>query len=319
MASIQNGCDIEHTGKGRGRLHSYVVALRPWSFTVTLCPVTLGSVIAYKSIGDFNIWIFIVTCLTSLSVHAAGNLVNTYYDYMKGIDSKKSDDRTLVDHILTPDDVMRLGTVFYVIGCLGFAMLTFFSNAKMEHLALVYFGGLSSSFLYTGGPGLKYVALGDIVIFLTFGPLTVFFAYLTQGGVLCEGGSLCFTPLIYAIPLALNTEAILHSNNTRDMETDRAAGIITLANLIGHTGSYILFTLLIFTPYIIFAILSLHFSRWFVLPLVTILPAFRYEKEFREGKMHGLPTRIAKLNLQLGLAYILAFLLSSKEVLPGLS
>lgn len=38
-------------------------------------------------------------------VHCAGNVVNTYYDYVKGIDNRKSDDRTLVDHILTSDEV----------------------------------------------------------------------------------------------------------------------------------------------------------------------------------------------------------------------
>lgn len=38
-------------------------------------------------------------------VHCAGNVVNTYYDYVKGIDNRKSDDRTLVDHILTLDEV----------------------------------------------------------------------------------------------------------------------------------------------------------------------------------------------------------------------
>lgn len=39
-------------------------------------------------------------------VHCAGNVVNTYYDYKKGIDNdRKSDDRTLVDHLLTIDEV----------------------------------------------------------------------------------------------------------------------------------------------------------------------------------------------------------------------
>ena len=40
-----------------------------------------------------------------LSVHCAGNVVNTYFDFIKGIDNRKSDDRTLVDHILTKDEV----------------------------------------------------------------------------------------------------------------------------------------------------------------------------------------------------------------------
>lgn len=45
-------------------------------------------------------------------------MVNTYYDYLKGIDNRKSDDRTLVDHILSEDEVNSLfAYVHNVIGC----------------------------------------------------------------------------------------------------------------------------------------------------------------------------------------------------------
>ena len=293
-------------------LSAYLVALRPWSFTASMTPVLLGSCLAYKSTDKFDFWILLITCFSALSVHAAGNLVNTYFDFLKGVDSKKSDDRTLVDQILTPNDVATMGAICYFAGCLGFLALVFISPAKMEHLALIYFGGLSGSFLYTGGLGLKYVALGDIVVFLTFGPLTVLFAFLSQGG------SLCWTPLIYAIPLALNTEAILHSNNTRDMETDRLAGIVTLAILIGKTGSYCLFTLLLFSPYIMFAVLAMNFSPWFLLPLLTIFMAFKHERTFRQGNLRWMPHMMAKLNMLIGLTYIVACTMSPTKKLIGL-
>ena len=53
----------------------------------------------------------------------------------------------------------------------------------MELLALMYFGGISSSFLYTGGIGLKYIALGDIIIMVTFGPVSVLYSFVAQTGV----------------------------------------------------------------------------------------------------------------------------------------
>ena len=297
---------------GHGRFSAYVVALRPWSFSASLTPVALGSCLAYKTFGEFNIWIFLLTCATALSVHAAGNLVNTYFDYVKGVDSSKSDDRTLVDNILTPNDVASMGAICYTVGCLGFMALVFMSPARMEHLALIYFGGLSGSFLYTGGLGLKYVALGDIIIFLTFGPVTVLFAYMSQGG------ALSWTPLLYAVPLALNTETILHGNNTRDMKTDSEAGIVTLAIIIGETGSYILFVLLLFSPYIIFTVLAINFSKLFVLPLATIFMAFGFERTFRSGNLNKIPMQIAQLNLQLGILYVCAIGFSPVAQLPGL-
>ncbi|XP_041378249.1 ubiA prenyltransferase domain-containing protein 1-like [Gigantopelta aegis] len=294
------------------RLSKYVAALRPWSFTASFTPVALGCILAYKSVGMFSLPVFFTTCLTALSVHAAGNLVNTYFDYTRGVDTKKSDDRTLVDKILLPSDIAFLGGVFYIVGCVGFLVLVLISPAKMEHLALIYFGGLSSSFLYTGGLGLKYIAMGDLLIFLTFGPLTVLFAFLTQGG------QLSLMPFFYAIPLALNTEAILHSNNARDADGDLKAGVITLAILLGQAGSYVLFSALMFLPYIMFIMMGIHCTKWLFLPALSIVGAFKLEKDFRIRRLTDMPRRVAFLNLIMGILYIVACLMADGTALPAL-
>lgn len=135
----------------KSKCAAYVLALRPWSFSASLTPVALGSALAYKSEGTVDLLVFMVCAVAVLVVHGAGNLVNTYYDFSKGIDHKKSDDRTLVDQILEPQDVVMFGAVLYSVGCLCATLLYFLSTLKLEHLALVYFGGLSGSFLYTGG------------------------------------------------------------------------------------------------------------------------------------------------------------------------
>ncbi|XP_071109147.1 ubiA prenyltransferase domain-containing protein 1-like [Haliotis cracherodii] len=310
-SEVKNGrLNIPHSFQSQ--LSQYFAALRPWSFTASFTPVALGSTLAFKTSGTYDLSIFLVICLTALSVHAAGNLVNTYFDYTRGIDSKKSDDRTLVDRLLSPADVAFLGGVFYVMGCVGFLLLAFLSPAKMEHIALIYFGGLSSSFLYTGGMGLKYIAMGDLVIFFTFGPLTVMFAFL------CQAGQLSLSPFLYAIPLALNTVGILHSNNTRDMESDKSAGIMTIAILLGRTGSYLLFAALLFVPYIVFIMMSLHCTKWMLLPVLSVFLAFRYEREFRSGHLLGMPKKMALLNLFMGVMYVCACFMADKSTLPNL-
>uniref|UniRef100_G3TFM4 UbiA prenyltransferase domain-containing protein 1 n=1 Tax=Loxodonta africana TaxID=9785 RepID=G3TFM4_LOXAF len=297
----------------RQKCASYVLALRPWSFSASLTPVALGSALAYRSQGDLDPRLLVGCAVAVLAVHGAGNLVNTYYDFSKGIDHKKSDDRTLVDRILEPQDVVRFGVFLYTLGCVCAACLYYLSPLKLEHLALIYFGGLSGSFLYTGvGIGFKYVALGDLVILITFGPLAVMFAYAVQVG------SLAVFPLVYAIPLALSTEAILHSNNTRDMESDQEAGIVTLAILIGPTLSYVLYTTLLFLPYLIFSILATRCSISLALPLLTIPMAFSLERQFRSQAFNKLPQRTAKLNLLLGLFYVFGIILAPVGSLPRL-
>ncbi|XP_078498361.1 ubiA prenyltransferase domain-containing protein 1 [Lissotriton helveticus] len=297
----------------RQKCASYVLALRPWSFSASLIPVVLGSVLAYRSQGSLNILLLLVCAVAVLAVHGAGNLVNTYYDFSKGIDHKKSDDRTLVDHILEPQDVVRFGACLYTLGCVCAACIYGLSTLKLEHLALIYFGGLSGSFLYTGGIGFKYVALGDLVILITFGPLAVMFAHAVQVGYLSVA------PLLYAVPLALNTEAILHSNNTRDMESDRQAGIVTLAILIGPTLSYILYNTLLFVPYLIFCVLATRYTISMVLPLLTIPVAFSLERQFRSRSFSKISQRTARLNLFLGLFYVFAIFLAPAGSLPRIS
>lgn len=296
------------------KLSSYVLALRPWSLSASLMPTLLGSAIAYKcsNASDFSWLTLLFTLFTVVSVHGAGNVVNTYFDYVKGIDGRKSDDRTLVDHILSKDEVVTLGAMLYAAGCFGFICLAAgISPAKMEHLALVYFGGLSSSFLYTGGIGLKYIALGDVLILIIFGPISVLFAFMSQTG------RVEWATIYYAIPLALNTEAILHSNNTRDMESDCHAGIVTLAILIGHTASHVLYAFLLFTPYILFVVLGVRHTAWFLLPLITLPAAFRIEKQFRRSDtIQSVPKQTAKLNLFFGFLYVLACSLADTEQLP---
>lgn len=149
--AVLAGAERGPPGTWRQKCKAYVLALRPWSFSASLTPVALGSALAYRAEEALDPRLLLGSAVTVLAVHGAGNLVNTYYDFSKGIDHKKSDDRTLVDQILEPQDVVRFGVFLYTVGCICAAGLYAVSTLKLEHLALIYFGGLSSSFLYTGG------------------------------------------------------------------------------------------------------------------------------------------------------------------------
>lgn len=96
------------------KIKTYLLALRPWSLSASLMPTILGSAIAFRTPAghsEFNFLIFLLTIFTVITVHGAGNVVNTYFDFVKGIDNRKSDDRTLVDHILTKDEVSLIDSV----------------------------------------------------------------------------------------------------------------------------------------------------------------------------------------------------------------
>lgn len=287
-------------------IRPYLTALRPWTLSASLTPVLLGTVLCYKTHGYLSISSAVLTTFTVLAVHAAGNLVNTYFDFIKGVDSNTSEDRTLVDRHLQPPQVVNLAAYFYGFGMVGLWILMMVSPAQSWQLAGLFFGGLSGSFMYTGGIGLKYYVLGDLVVIITFGPLAVLFSYVVQ----C--GQFSGSPLLLAFPLAVNMEAIIHSKHIRSIEEHHRSDIVSLAVILGQQWSYFLFALLMFLPYMIVLYWTLRYSAWFSLPLVTVLYAFSIEKKFREnnGRVRLSP-ELTKLNLMLGLLLVLSCIVAT--------
>jgi 1,4-dihydroxy-2-naphthoate octaprenyltransferase len=215
--------------------------------------------------------------------------------------------------------VVRLGVWAYVFACSGLIALVLLnpahSSTHTAHLALVFFGGLTGSFVYTGGRfPLKYVALGDVLILIVFGPLSQLFAFMAQGG----RADLGLPTLRYALPLALGTEAILHSNNTRDMGADRHAGLVTVPILIGPAAAHVLFAAYLFGPYTWYVCLALHSSVFFLLPLITLPRAFHIERDFRAHRLQHVPTAAARLNAYAALFYVTALALTPANQLPWL-
>lgn len=186
------------------KLAKIFMAMRPWSFTASITSTFLGFCLAWKDTRNIDAILALFTTVTIVFIHGAGNLVNTYYDFANGFDTEDSDDKTLVKKALTPNEIAACIAELYFFGILSFAAVYLRANVHSVPLVALFLSGVLSSFLYTGGIGLKYIAFGDVLILLTFGVLTTAFAYFI------ETGEISMNIIGYALPLALNTEAILH-------------------------------------------------------------------------------------------------------------
>src|SRR5205807_920261 len=79
--------------------------------------------------------------------------------------------------------------------------------------------GAFGAYFYSGRPiAYKYHALGDLAIFLLFGPLMALGAYYVQARVVE------LVPMLYALPVGCLVTAILHVNNIRDSPFDGRGG-----------------------------------------------------------------------------------------------
>jgi 1,4-dihydroxy-2-naphthoate octaprenyltransferase len=248
------------------------VATRPWSFTASLAGMMVSSALAYNSSPSSFSWtVLLLTFLGGLCFHCCANLVNTYFDFRYGLDKREtSDDRTLFDLALQPRHVLAL-ILFFLVGsvvCCAWLLALAYHPAV---LYLIAAGGLAGVF-YTAGPlRLKYRGLGDITIFLCFGPL------LCAGTFVLQAQRSSLVNLGFSLPLGLRVEAILHVNNARDVTVDRKAGALTLPQLLGPQATYLFYCgLFIFAvASLVLLALLLHTSYWLLLPLLSLplLPA----------------------------------------------
>ncbi len=98
-------------------VRTWWLAVRPFSFTASVTPVVLGSVLAAYD-GAWSWLLFAITLVGSVSIHAGTNLINDFYDWKKGTDTPESlgPNRALKEGILTPQQVFWGGVFFFALG-----------------------------------------------------------------------------------------------------------------------------------------------------------------------------------------------------------
>lgn len=229
---------------------AWLRATRPFSFTATLIPVTLGAALAATT-GEFMLGLYLLTLLGSIAIHAGANMANDYYDHIKGIDTPDSPGPSGVIQrgLLTPEQVLRGAAVCFAIGIAVGLSLVAVAGPAILWLGLV---SVPLAFFYTGKPfHLGYRGLGEVIVLIFMGPVMVLGSYFVQVR------RFELAPLLLSLPVAFLVAAILHANNMRDLESDKASGKQTLATLLGRAGATWEYYLLIFGSYLVILALTL--------------------------------------------------------------
>jgi len=241
-------------------------AVRPFSFTVSVIPPILGTVLAVLGNPGLEInWFrFILTVIGCVTVHSGANLLSDYYDYKVRVDREGTygSSGLLVDKIMQPGQILK-GGVIAISVALGIGLyLVFVTPNPVFLLGVIFIGGIFAVF-YTANPfAFKYNALGDIAVFISFGSAMVLGAYYVQAH------RFSWAPVLYALPIALLVDAILHSNNLRDIENDEAVDIKTIPILVWEKVSkWMYYGGLILGAYLLILILII----WAGLPMLSLL------------------------------------------------
>lgn len=68
-------------------MKKWLLATRPWSFTASVIPLTLGAALAWAS-DAAHAGLFLLTLLGGVAVQTGTNMLNIYGDYRSGVDTK---------------------------------------------------------------------------------------------------------------------------------------------------------------------------------------------------------------------------------------
>lgn len=106
------------------------------------------------------------------------------------------------------------------------------------------------------------------------------------------------------------TEAILHANNSRDINSDLSSGIKTLANLVGPRLSFLIYIALVFGAYAFSIFIALRYHWGCFLSFITLPLAVSAVKKFQANDLLQLDQDTAKLHLPFGLLMVLGVVIS---------
>lgn len=290
-------------------IRKYVIATRPWSFTMSLMSVTVGTLLAAEEGPVLWHW-FAVTAIGITIFHAAANVINDYYDTLYKIDQPDSPTARYRSHpilsgMLTPDQLLRQAVVLFALTFIIGVTTAFMRSAHVLWIGVV---GLLTSFYYTAGPAkLKHRGLGEFAVFVMWGPLMVEGAYAVQRQMLS------LKALYISIPFGILVALVLLANNMRDIDYDSRHNVKTLGILLGIRKSYILFAGLIVAAYV--SVLGMMMagilSLWGFLIFLSLPSAWSLLKTFRQRIPDMADALTAKFDTVFGILLLTAILMQA--------
>ncbi len=283
------------------------LATRPWSFTMTFSSVTVGTLIAFLA-GSFNPILYLLTFGGMLAFHAATNLINDFYDVKHNVDRMGAPTTKYRPHpvaagLESPATIRMWAAAFYTLTLLTALYLSLLRGPWILALVCV---GILGSFLYTADPVvLKARGLGEVTVFLMWGPLIPLGAYLVQTGALSG------VPMVLAIPIGIFVALVLLANNIRDIEFDGSMGMKTIPVLMGRAGGDALYKTLLLLAYVFvpIAIVAGLLPIWSLVVFVTVPEARSLSKMFTGEIPDDADPRTAALALKYSILYMVALVL----------
>jgi 1,4-dihydroxy-2-naphthoate octaprenyltransferase len=287
---------------------TWFLASRPWSFSMTAISVSVGSAAAALE-GAFSWPLYLLALIGAVMMHAASNLINDHDDVLHGVDAPdvptaRYRPHPLMEGRIGVEQVRRAAYLLYALAALIGIYLAAVRGWTVFWIGLV---GTAAGLTYTAAPlKYKYKALGEVSVFLMWGPLMVSGAYFVQRQ------ALSLEALAISLPFGVLVALVLLANNIRDIPYDRRKGIVTLAIVMGERQGLRLYLALVVAAYLAVVGMSLlgPLQAWSLIVLLSVPLALKLLRQMARDVPLDADAQTAKLDTAFGVLLVASLVLT---------
>jgi 1,4-dihydroxy-2-naphthoate octaprenyltransferase len=279
------------------------MTMKPQSFLISAVSAGVGASLAALHV-TLDWPAFLLTLLGVVLLHGGANVVNDYFDSRYRVDTTEvpgsygNEARVLIRGLLKPGQVLVIGLGLYALAIpIGLYLIS------LRGMTILWLGviGFVTGVCYTARPvALKYKALGEIAVFVMFGPLMVSGTYFVQTGAFNSH------VVWISVPFGIFVALILLANNIRDVRFDGRVGIRTVATLLGGPQAALLYQFFVLAAYGLTCVMAAIgiLGPFALLTMLSLPLAFRLMGMFRRGVPADADARTAQLHTLFGVLLI---------------
>jgi 1,4-dihydroxy-2-naphthoate polyprenyltransferase len=249
----------------------WLISTRAAVLVMTFISAALAGLFAWRD-GHFQFLPWLALTMGLILAHATNNLFNDYTDFKRGVDVDNYY-RTLygpqpVAHgLMTTTQLLKYTAVTGALAAL-FGILLIAVNGWDPVIWLLL--GLGAFFVVFYTFPLKYIALGELAVFIVWGPLMI------GGGYYVLAGTWSWNVVWASLPYALGVTTVIFGKHIDKLVGDREKGIHTLPVVIGEKASrYAVLSMMILSYVIVLALIIARFFTPIMLIVLLALPMLR--------------------------------------------
>jgi 1,4-dihydroxy-2-naphthoate octaprenyltransferase len=249
----------------------WFIATRSAVTTVTIYACIISGLLCIRD-GYFSFVPWLIVTLGLFVAHGTNNLLNDYVDFDRGID-KDNYFRTqygvhpLVQGFWDKRQQLRWFAVSGALATLSGVFALFYTNFSPVVIGLFIFGAFVLLF-YTWP--LKYWGLGELAIFLIWGPVLIAGVYIVMAKGWTDN---VWNVALAGVPFGLSVASINVGKHIDKMVDDKQKGVGTMPVRVGEKAAryiniaaliliYVVIVYLVFVPFYFTPIMLIVFLAW---------------------------------------------------------